>query len=58
MRTREAFVWPDDKAALRRRAIRLEWITLAAMSSVILVLYLVLGNARQRVTAKSLSGPT
>lgn len=51
MRTREAFVWPDDKAALRRRAIRLEWITLAAMSSVILVLYLVLGNAQATRTA-------
>lgn len=51
MRTREAYVWPKDKAKLRRRAIHLEWATLAAMSTVIAVLYLVLGNAQATRTA-------
>lgn len=51
MRIREAYVWPEEKLKLRRKAIRLEWATLAAMSTVILILYMVLGNAQATKTA-------
>lgn len=51
MRVREAYVWPEEKLELRRRAIRLEWATIAAMSTVIFVLYMVLGNAQATKTA-------
>ena len=51
MRTREAYVWPKEKASLRRRAIRLEVATLLGMASVIVVLYLVLGNSQAMRTA-------
>ena len=51
MRMREAYVWPEEKAKLRHRAIRLEWATLAAMTSVIVVLYFVLGNSQAMRTA-------
>ncbi len=51
MRVREAYIWPEDKARARRRAIRLEWMTLASMGSAILVLYLVLGNSQAMKTA-------
>ncbi|MEQ9530185.1 MAG: cation transporter, partial [Parvibaculaceae bacterium] len=51
MKTREAYVWPEEKAKLRRRAIRLEWATLVAMASVVIVLYFVLGSSQAMRTA-------
>ncbi len=51
MRIREPFEWPADKARLRRRAIVLEWATIGAMASVILVMGLVMGSSQAMRTA-------
>jgi divalent metal cation (Fe/Co/Zn/Cd) transporter len=51
MRIRPAFHWPLEKEKLRARAVRLEWITLATMGSVVAVLALVLGNSQAMRTA-------
>ena len=51
MRVRSRFQWPPDKECARRKAIRLEWMTLAGMGSVVLVVYLVLGNSQAMRTA-------
>ncbi len=51
VKTREAYVWPEEKAKLRRRAIRLEWAMLVAMASVVIVLYFVLGSSQAMRTA-------
>jgi cation diffusion facilitator family transporter len=51
MRGRSLFQWPPDKERERRKAIRLEWITLAGMGSVVLVVYFVLGNSQAMRTA-------
>lgn len=51
MRVRAPFHWPPDKESERRKAIRLEWITLAGMGSVVLVVYFVLGNSQAMRTA-------
>lgn len=51
MRVRPAYHWPPEKEQLRARAVRLEWITLAAMASVVAVLALVLGNSQAMRTA-------
>ncbi|MEX0839087.1 MAG: cation transporter [Parvibaculum sp.] len=51
MRVRAPFVWPEDKAKLRRRAIVLEWATLGSMGTAVIVLYFVLGNSQAMRTA-------
>lgn len=51
MKVRLPFQWPPEKERDRRRAIRLEWITLAGMGSVVLVVYFVLGNSQAMRTA-------
>ena len=51
MKLRPPFQWPPDKERERRKAIRLEWITLAGMGSVVLVVYFALGNSQAMRTA-------
>jgi cation diffusion facilitator family transporter len=51
MTVRPPFQWPPDKECERRKAIRLEWLTLAGMGSVVLVVYFVLGNSQAMRTA-------
>jgi cation diffusion facilitator family transporter len=42
---------PPDKVLIHRRAVRLEWITLAYLSSAIVLIYLTLGNSQAMKTA-------
>jgi cation diffusion facilitator family transporter len=42
---------PPDKAALMRKAVRLEWITLVYLSSAVFFIYLVLGSSQAMKTA-------
>ena len=51
MKVRAPFLWPPEKERDRRKAIRLEWVTLAGMGSVVLVVYFVLGNSQAMRTA-------
>ena len=51
MRAREAHELPDDRERDRRRAVRLEWATIAAMLSVIGVMYFALGASQAMKTA-------
>lgn len=51
MTVRPPFQWPPDKERERSKAIRLEWLTLAGMGSVVLVVYFVLGNSQAMRTA-------
>jgi len=48
---RRPFPWPGDKARLRRRAVQLEWLTLVALSSIAVVMYLTMGNSQSMKTA-------
>lgn len=49
-RTR-AFRWPPEKAAVRARAVRLEWVTIGALLSSAIVLFLVAGTSQAMRTA-------
>jgi cation diffusion facilitator family transporter len=40
------FEFPPDKAAVHRRAVRLEWLTVAYMLSAVVVIFLTLGNSQ------------
>ncbi len=51
MRVRPPFRWPEDKARIRRRAIRLEWITLGAMATVVTAMFFTVGNSQAMRTA-------
>lgn len=51
MKVRPPFQWPPEKERDRRKAIVLEWMTLAGMGSVVLVVYFVLGNSQAMRTA-------
>lgn len=51
MKVRPAFELPREKQELRRRAIKLEWITLVIVVINIIVLYFVLGNSQAMRTA-------
>lgn len=51
MKIRPKFEWPADKAKAHRRAIYLEWLTIGWMLSIVLVLYLTLGNSQAMRTA-------
>jgi divalent metal cation (Fe/Co/Zn/Cd) transporter len=51
VKVRPPFQWPPEKERDRRKAIRLEWMTLAGMGSVVLVVYFVLGNSQAMRTA-------
>lgn len=46
MRIRRRFELPPDKAEIERKAIRLEWLTIAYLVSAIAALYLALGNSQ------------
>lgn len=48
---RRVFRWPPDKAAIRTRAIRLEWVTVGALLSSALILFLVSGTSQSVRTA-------
>jgi cation diffusion facilitator family transporter len=47
----DAFEFPPDKERIHRRAVMLEWITLAYMVSAIFVIYVVLGSSQAMKTA-------
>lgn len=51
MRVRAPFAWPDDKAAARRRAKRLEWTTLFFMTTIVVAMYFTLGSSQAMKTA-------
>ena len=51
MRIRKPHAFPSRLAKARARAGRLEWLTLAGMGSVCVVMYLVLGNSQAMRTA-------
>lgn len=51
MRVRPAYDWPPERARLRRRAIRLEWITLAAMATVVVAMFFAMGSSQAMRTA-------
>ncbi len=51
MRARGTHELPDERERDRRRAIRLEWATIAAMLSVIAALYFALGSSQAMKTA-------
>ncbi len=51
MKVREAYKLPDDKEAMLRRAIRLEWWTLGFMATIILVVGSVVGSSQAMKTA-------
>ena len=42
---------PPDKAKLMRKATRLEWLTLAYLSSAVFFIYLTLGSSQAMNTA-------
>lgn len=46
MRPRERYELPPDKMRTNRRAIRLEWWTLGWMTSIIVIIYLTMGNSQ------------
>lgn len=46
MRPSPAFELPGPKEALMRRAVRLEWVTIAYLMSVVTLMYLVLGSSQ------------
>ena len=46
MKLREDFELPPEKEELNRRAVRLEWWTLAWMTSIVLVIYVTMGNSQ------------
>ncbi len=41
------FELPPDKAQANRKAVRLEWFTLAYLVTAVFVVYLVLGSSRR-----------
>ena len=51
MRERETHELPAERERDRRRAVRLEWATIAAMLSVITVIYFALGSSQAMKTA-------
>lgn len=51
MKVRRGFQLPDEQERLRQKAIRLEWLTIAFMASVIVVMYFVLGQSQAMKTA-------
>ena len=51
MRERDTHELPDERERDRRRAIRLEWATIAAMLSVITLLYFTMGSSQAMKTA-------
>lgn len=51
MRAREAYRLPPDKQEKLRRAVRLEWATIAFMISIIVLLYFTLGSSQAMKTA-------
>lgn len=51
MRIRAPFRWPPEKQALRQRAIRLEWITIAVMGSATILLFFTAGTSQAMRTA-------
>ena len=51
MKVRRGFRLPDEQERLRQEAIRLEWMTIAFMTSIIAVMYLVLGQSQAMKTA-------
>jgi divalent metal cation (Fe/Co/Zn/Cd) transporter len=51
MRVRERYRLPEEKERTLQKAIRLEWITIAAMISIIVVMYLTMGNSQAMRTA-------
>ena len=51
MSTRQRFVWPTDKQAVLRKAIRLQWITLVVFGAIVGAMYLVLGDSQAMKTA-------
>ena len=46
MKQRDGYEMPQDREVLYRRALRLEWWTLGWMSSIIVVIYLTMGNSQ------------
>ena len=51
MRERGTYELPGERERDLRRAVRLEWATIAAMRSVITVLYFALGSSQAMKTA-------
>lgn len=51
MSPRQHFVWPADKEAVLKKAIRLQWITLVVFSAIVVAMYFVLGNSQAMKTA-------
>jgi cation diffusion facilitator family transporter len=51
MKVRRGFQLPDEQEQLRQKAIRLEWLTIAFMISIVAVMYLVLGQSQAMKTA-------
>lgn len=51
MRIAPEYRLPEDKAELRRRAVRLEWATIGFLLSIIVVLYFTLGSSQAMKTA-------
>jgi cation diffusion facilitator family transporter len=46
VRPRDGFELPDDKERENRRAVRLEWWSIAWIISIVIVIYLVMGNSQ------------
>lgn len=46
MKPRERFEFPPDKERLFRRAMRLEWWTIFFLSTIVVVMYLAMGNSQ------------
>ena len=51
MRRRQGWELPTDKAAVMRKAVRLEWITVAYLVSAVFFIYLTLGSSQAMKTA-------
>ena len=51
MRPVPSFYHPPDREKLLQRAIRLEWITIAYLASIIYLMYLVTGSSQSMKTA-------
>ncbi|MPZ72022.1 MAG: cation transporter [Nitriliruptorales bacterium] len=51
MRTASGWELPPDKAALMRRAVRLEWLSVAYLISAVFFIYLTLGSSQAMKTA-------
>lgn len=51
MKVRRGFELPDEQQRLRHKAIRLEWMTIAFMTSIIIVMYFVIGQSQAMKTA-------